>query len=114
MKLDRNTNGDGRGKYALLKLRALADMADTADPFQDLPPKIADAISVLDKAGVIDWGPAGTEAEFFVLRLKDKYAGAALDTYAMQAVGDDAEYAAEVMKLSKRAGSNSPWCKRPD
>ena len=53
MKLDRNTNPDGRGKYALLNLRTNA----------------------------IEWG-GPPEKQFFVLKYKDKFTEAALAAYA--------------------------------
>ena len=113
MKLDRSINDNGRGKYALLKLRKLDEFTEQG-AFGELAKPIADAIKVLEDAGILDWGLDGSESEFFVMRLKDKYAGNALGHYALAAVKDDPEYAAEVMALAKRAGSNSPFCKEPD
>lgn len=114
MKLDRNINGDGRGKYALLKLRKLNEFTEPGDPFQTVSPMIAEAITVLENAGILDWGRAGTEAEFMLIRLKDKYAAEALEAYAAAAVEDDPEYAGEIRDMANRAGPNSPWCKAPD
>jgi hypothetical protein len=114
MKLDRNINDNKRGKYALLKLRRLDEFTGPDDPFQHVAPKIADAIKTLEGAGILDWGRAGTEGEFFVLRLKDRYAAEALEGYANEAGKDDPEYADEVRELADRAGPKSPWCKTPD
>jgi hypothetical protein len=114
MKLDRNINGNGRGKYALLKLRKLDEFAEPDDPFQKVAPAIVKAMAVLEGAGILDWGIAGTEAEFMVIRLKDKYASEALEAYAAAAIADDPEYAGEVRDMADRAGPNSPWCKTPD
>lgn len=113
MKLDRNIVGnEGRGKYALLKLRDLA-MCEPQGTFERSP--VADALKVLEDAGVIDWGEQGTQSEFFVIRLKDRYAEDALHAYAEAATnGRDPEYAEEVRGLANRAGPKSPWCKRPD
>jgi hypothetical protein len=51
---------------------------------------------------------------FFVMRLKDRYAGAGLDGYANAASLDDLEYAEEVQEMARRAGPYHPACKRPD
>jgi hypothetical protein len=112
MKLDRNINDNKLGKYALLKLRKLDEFRNGT--FQELAPKIAEAIRTLDKAGILDWGQAGTEAEFFVMRLKDKHARLALHAYAESANADDPEYAGEIGEMASRAGVHSPWCKAPD
>jgi hypothetical protein len=111
MRLDRNINSDGRGKYALLKLRAL-DHANGADL-----KAVGDAFSVLEKLGILDWGNARTESEFFVLRLKDKYAYRALMAYhyaVTQNDPTDIDYAQDVFDMAKRSGPLNPWCKKPD
>lgn len=114
MKLDRKINDNGRGKYALLKLRKLDEFTEPGDPFQQVAPKIADAIKTLEDAGILDWGLTGTDAEFFVMRLKDRHARLALHAYAESAHHDDPEYAGEIGELASRSGVNSPWCKNPD
>lgn len=115
MKLDRNANDDGGGKYALLKIRVLNDMRANSAFEDDMPPEISAAIKVLAKAGVIDWGARGTESEFFVIKLKDENAGRALFEYASSAEGNgDKEYADEVRDMAFRAGPRSPFCKKPD
>ena len=86
MKLDRNLNANGKGKYALLNLRN-------------------------DR---IEWGFVGASDEFFVIKLKDKYAQAALIAYADAAEHDDPEWAKEVRELAQRSGKNHPLCKQPD
>lgn len=104
MRLDRNQGSSRRGKYALLKLR---DM-----PADD---KIDSALTVLEQAGVLDWGAVQTESEFFVIRLRDLYAHDALSAYATAAAFDhNDEWADEVRELASRAGHCSPFCKRPD
>lgn len=113
MKLDRNINANGRGKYALLKLRMLDDFTDPSDPFQEVAKPIADAIATLDRAGILDWGNT-PETEFFLMRLKDKYAGSGLYGYANAAHIDDPEYAEEIEGLARRAGPTNPFCKKPD
>jgi hypothetical protein len=113
MKLDRNINADGRGKYALLKMREVERFA-TDDPFYPIQKDIAAAIKLLEDEGILDWGTAGTEREFFVIRLKDRYAGAALAAYAASIREADPEFAAEVDDLVARAGPRSAFCKEPD
>lgn len=114
MKMDRNLDGNaGRGKYALLLLRKLAEY-DDGKTFGGLSPKVAEAIKTLEAAGVIDWGTAGTSSEFFLIRLKDQYARGALEEYADAARPTDPEWAAEVDALAARAGNSSPFCKNPD
>ena len=85
MKLDQNINYDGKGKYALINLRT----------------------------NQVHWGKPHSEHEFFVIKLKDKYASAALFAYACAAEADDPEYAAEVRNLAQRS-HNHPYAKQPD
>lgn len=87
MKLDRNINANGMGKYALINLR-------TGQPVNDCGP--------------------GQEHEFFVIMLKDVNAGVALEAYADAAQVLDPEWAEEVRRLSDRAGLLSRFCRRPD
>lgn len=105
MKLDRNLNPTGKGKYALINLRKIP-----GDP--RTPDALADAIKVNTQA--IEFGIAGEPDEFWLIKLKDKYAAAALAAYADAAQADDPEYAQQVRELVKRAGPNSPFCKTPD
>lgn len=102
MKLDRNINPDGRGKYALVRLRG------------DLTDDERYALAILQGGGRLDWGRFGEPDEFWVIKLRDKYADAGLRGYADAARQDDIEYAAEVDELVSRAGISSPFCKAPD
>lgn len=128
MKLDRNINQNRRGKYALLKLRRLSEIEawDGGEGEAQDRQAALDAIALLERAGILDWGYAGTDGEFFVVRLKDKYAGAAIEGYA-NAVAADArrepdekasrdkfQWSVEVLKLAEHAGPLSPFCKQPD
>jgi hypothetical protein len=114
MKLDRHIpENNGRGKYALLKLRALEPYRSDKI-FETYTPKIAAALKTLEEAGVLDWGEVGSESEFFLIRLKDEYAASALYAYALAAQPDDIEYANEIIDMAMRSGPSSPWCKRPD
>jgi hypothetical protein len=105
MKLDRNVNASGRGKYALVKLRNVGQLDDYHFPGR--------LFKALERINMLDWGDK-PETEFFVIRLKDKYAQAALHAYAIAAREEDPEYADEIEALAARAGSSSPFCKRPD
>lgn len=109
MKLDRNTNK--RGKYAIVNLREIERIGGVAHGHN---PDIAQALRILETNDLIEYGEVGAENEFFVLKLKDKYAAGTLARYAALAAADDPEYAHDVMQLTKRAGENSPHCKRPD
>ncbi len=112
MKLDRNLNPAGTGKYALLKLRKLEDVR-AQEPFGKIAKPIADALKLLEENGILDWGNT-PQSEFFVIRLSDIYATEALESYAEEAQYDDPEYANEVYELALRSGLNNPFCKRPD
>lgn len=70
MKLDRNTNKYGRGKYALIKLRTPGVFRRATNP---------NFTEVEDAA--IDFGTT-PDTDFFVMRFKDKFAGPALRGYA--------------------------------
>lgn len=79
-----------------------------------LPKHIADALQVLEAAGILDWCSA-PETEAFVIRLKDKYAACALRAYAIAADFDgELDYATDVMMLAQRSGPNHPLCRKPD
>ena len=97
MRLDRNINANGRGKYALIKLRAIPHDPD----WGGIPRGIWNAIRTLENAGVWDWGHT-EDSEFFVIRLKDVNAAQGLAAYADSAELYDPEWAAEVRGLAKR------------
>lgn len=63
-------------------------------------------------AEAVDFGNTD-DTDFFVIRLRDKYAAAALAAYAGAAMREDPEYALEVMNLAKMA-AESPYQKQPD
>lgn len=84
MKLDRNINDDGRGKYALINLRT----------------------------NKVEWGNEPGN-DFFVIKLKDRHAADALRAYADSIRPFDAEFAAEVDELVKISESY-PDRKSPD
>jgi hypothetical protein len=112
MKLDRNISDNrGRGKYALLLLRSVEQYR--GDIFNSIRPDILAALKLLSNEHLLDFGDA-PETEFFVIRLKDRFASAALNAYAKEADAFDPEYAYEVAVLAGRSGPNSPFCKQPD
>lgn len=104
MKLDRNTQG--RGKYALIKLRSLAALPEKQRD------EIATMIDLMKESGVVDLGDT-PETDFFTIRLKDKYAAAALSSYATAAYREDPEYAGEVFALAK-ASAEYKTPRKPD
>jgi hypothetical protein len=116
MKLDRDMKeNEGRGKYALVRLRTVEDGSEAAR-----------LLFRLDSLGVVDWGRKGDADEFFVIKLRDKYADAALKAYS-DAAAEDArretdeeksrnlfQWSIAVLRLVERSGVFSPFCKRPD
>jgi hypothetical protein len=105
MKLDRNIV-PFRGKYALIKLR-VRDAIPGVNSKRDI---VTDHVLVNKDA--IDFGDSDA-TDFFVIRLKDKYAEPALRAYAAAARFDDAEYANEVEALANLAAKH-PSKRKPD
>lgn len=115
MKLDRNLNGDGKGKYALVRLRNIEAGSEAHRLLQRL-----------DELGHLDWGVVGQPDEFFVVKLRDKFAPGAIKGYSdavMEAhrqepdsakARDLAQWAIQVVGMAQRAGDLSPYCKEPD
>lgn len=105
MKLDRNLEKNkGKGKYALIKLRtALIRPA----PFNSGMTEVS--------ACDIDYGdPTKEGGDFFVIRIKDKYAAAALNAYANAAYEDNqTEFAHEIFAMAKKA-EDHPDKNKPD
>jgi len=96
MKLDRNINPDGKGKYALVLMRNVTETGVN-------PASNSTVIIPKDwQQPVIDFGNT-EDTDFFVIRLKDKFAEPALRAYAKAAMADDPEYAIEVMELAAKA-----------
>ena len=115
MKLDRNINADGRGKYALVKLRRVTEVEKQFGKADgSAGAAVWNALGVLQSYGIIDWGDQEAP-EFMLIRLKDAYAAGALKAYALAAIDDEqVEYGNEVMEMAKRSGANHPNCKKPD
>jgi hypothetical protein len=99
MKLDRN---NGRGKYAVVRLRGMQAGSDAHARLRELT-----------AGGFVEFGNPGDDDEFFVLKLKDRYAAQALFAYAAAARADDPEYADDVVELARRAARH-PNSKKPD
>lgn len=105
MKLDRDINPTGKGKYAVINMRKIPGAPQTPEEL---------AAAILANPECVEWGCVGARDEFFLIKLKDRYAEAGLKGYAEAACVDDPEYADAVFDLSQRAGLNSPFCKKPD
>lgn len=103
MMLDRDINEDGKDKYAVVRLRTIEKGSEA----QRL-------LNHLDELGVLDWGRVGEPDEFFIIKLRDKYARSALRAYATNAFQEDEEYGRAIDELANRSGKSSPHCKRPD
>jgi hypothetical protein len=106
MKLDRTIRGDGKCKYALVKMRAIA-----AGPPQ-VQSLVKNALATLERAGVLDYAASG-ESECFVIRLRDQNAAPALAAYAMSAYQYDPEFGREILTLARKAAEH-PNKHRPD
>lgn len=114
MKLDRDINVDGCGKYAVINLRKLNEACGHKGPLQRWTPEVAQALKTLEDVGALEWGCTGDPDEFFLIKLKDENADEALAAYAAKAGRKDQEYGAAVLELAKRSGANNPHCKKPD
>ena len=113
MKLDRNVNVDKRGKYAIINFRTdVKGFEGWQSALTNICRNRLQMFTVAPREAV-ELGES-LETEFFVIKLKDKYAEHALEAYAIAASVDDPENAGEVLALAKRAGANHPLCKKPD
>lgn len=72
MKLDRNANPDGTGKYALLNLRKKPQPGSQAEA----------AIKLLAKQGYLTFGNETPTDQFFVMKYKDQFTADGLAGYA--------------------------------
>lgn len=75
MKLDRNINSDGRGKYALINLRKALDFEQSQ--------AVQNALNVLQAAEILEWGSGDPGNQFFVMKYGDPFTADALLAYAM-------------------------------
>jgi hypothetical protein len=85
MKLDRNITNPRRGKYALIKLREARGIDR-----QTLDTAARENLCVTLQPSEIDLGDT-EDSDFFVIRLKDKYAYEALRAYGQAAYDDHQE-----------------------
>lgn len=113
MKMYRNLNEDGCGKYAVINLRKLNELCP-GGTFDRWTPGVEAAIKTLEDVGALEWGAVGSPDEFFLIKLKDAHAQAALLGYADSINYVDKEFAAEVYELASRSGHAHPLCKQPD
>jgi hypothetical protein len=91
MKLDRNINKDGRGKYALVNIRELDGFAEDS--------VVRNCFDVLRNSGVITLGNESPGEQFFVMKYKDRFTASGLFAYA-QAICD---YLRDELDDGKRA-----------
>jgi hypothetical protein len=95
MKLDRNTNRGGHGKYALVNMRKMIPIIDQNEGARLIvDAEKLDAFNLLVGCGIITLGNESPGDQFFVLKYKDRFTGAALDAYTEA-----------IMEHSKRTGS---------
>lgn len=81
MKLDRNTNPTGRGKYALVNMRAMGQFLDLTERDAEQQ-DIVNAFTLLAKHSLIHFGNEGPGEQFFCMKYKDKFTAPALRAYA--------------------------------
>jgi hypothetical protein len=93
MRLDRNINANGLGKYALIKLRSSGELT---------PALLEDGAKFVIDPDHVDFGDS-PDSDFFVIRIKDKCALPALRAYAEAAMDDDPEFAMEVLALAEKS-----------
>jgi len=105
MKLNRNESAGGIGKYIVIKTEGLEEIPTT-------PVELAAAI--LKHPECVQFGKVGDPDEFFVLKLKDENADAALFAYSDKVMRTDIEYGEDIYNLAERSGLNHPHCKTPD
>lgn len=86
MKLDRNTNRGGHGKYALVNMRKLIPIIDQIEGSRLIVhSECVAAFELLVENGFITLGNETPGDQFFVMKYKDKFTGAGLRGYAMAA-----------------------------
>lgn len=100
VKLDRDINDDGLGKYAVINLRKLQELCGNPSTFEWWTPGVAQALKTLEEVGALEWGRTGEQDEFFLIKLKDKYAKHTLEQYAAAVGCEDEEYSQAVWELA--------------
>ena len=81
MKLDRNINSDGGGKYALVHMRKLRAILE-GSPHNMNTQAVSHAVELLIDQGVVSLGDESPEDQFFVMKYKDKFTPDGLRGYA--------------------------------
>jgi hypothetical protein len=115
MKLDRNIpDNEGCGKYAVINLRRLNEICGSPSTFERWTPAVAEALKTLEEVRCLEWGETNGPNEFFLIKLKDRHAAAALNAYATSVAQSDQEFAREVFELAARSGPAHLLCKEPD
>lgn len=87
MKLDRNTNRGGRGKYALVNMRKLIpflERMEANDPLTVEEEGLLHCFQVLRDSGIITLGNETPGDQFFVMKYKDQFTHHALAAYAKE------------------------------
>lgn len=111
MKLDRNINRGGGGKYALVNMRKLLPLLDKEAGGELSTEEIGTlhCFRVLVQNGVITLGNESPGEQFFVMKYKDKFTAPALIAYAnavrLEAVVGDGlwEYANQIRDEALKA-----------
>lgn len=87
MKLDRNKNPGGTGKYALINMRKLAPVIEAAEDMSKFPKAIDrgvyEAFQHLLRKGYITLGNESPGEQFFVMKYKDAFTASGLHAYAI-------------------------------
>ena len=105
MDLNRKTNANGIGKYIVIR----------TDVFDEVPTTVEALLEAIQQhPESVEFGKVGDPNEFFVIKLKDENADAALIGYASAASHKDPDYASAVAELALRSGQYHPNCKSPD
>lgn len=105
MKLMRNTDPLQYGKYIVINTNKFTERPKTVE-------ELIDAIK--SHPDSVEFCKVGDPNEFFVLKLKDENADAALMAYASSISEKDAEFSVDVCELALRSGKYHPLCKEPD
>lgn len=111
MRLTRNTTPDGKCKYAIVRLDKIRQIDEAQEGTAS--GEIDEALAILEEIGVLEYGEPGTDEEFFVIKLKDENAYAALEAYSECAKWKDEELADDVFELAERARDHKSQ-KQPD
>jgi len=106
MKLDRNTNRGGRGKYALVNMRMMVPLLDRGEDHnpenndvQHLKDQMAiHAFNLLVERGIITLGNESPSDQFFVMKYKDKFTQHGLRAYASGVRAEAVNYQDQELK----------------